>query len=211
MPKICGVYCFIYTPDGRCYVGSSVDIEKRRRAHIHYARSGRTSIAFQDALIVLGEHNFDFEVLEECEAGNRLEREHFYIQFLDSVAHGFNVDSNPTQWGCAHKCSWSTRAKLSATAKSRTPENRARRSEISKALWQSEEYRAKATKPRPPRPPHGPISPEQKAKLSAAMKGRRKTAAHRMRISRAMRARHVQKLMLDIRRLSGVEVVPGVS
>jgi group I intron endonuclease len=98
MGKICGVYCFIHIPDGRRYIGSSLDVHQRHRAHINQAKK-LTGFGFHRNMSALGVENFSFEILEVCEPQVRLEREHFYIVLHDSVKQGFNRRSDPTKVG----------------------------------------------------------------------------------------------------------------
>ena len=116
MKPICGIYAFIHRDTGRCYVGSSVDVHRRRKAHLATARRGAKTMIHKE-LRNLGAENFDFEILEECSKTERFAREHFYIQFLDAVQQsGFNVCSNPLE---KPDLTAAMKLKMSAAAKGR--------------------------------------------------------------------------------------------
>jgi group I intron endonuclease len=92
--KICGVYCFKHTETGRRYIGSSLDVFKRKE--IHEAASKRKNPQnFAKQLSFLGIGSFTFEVLECCLPERRFERESFWISFFNSAKAGFNVISEP--------------------------------------------------------------------------------------------------------------------
>lgn len=60
------VYRFFLKADGRSYVGSTVDLRKRRNLHVCLLRSGRhSSVPLQNAWNKYGEDAFGFEVLQE--------------------------------------------------------------------------------------------------------------------------------------------------
>lgn len=93
--KISGIYKITYIPDGRSYIGRSVDIAERFRQHIKCGlKAAKGAAPFYEALFSLGVENFTFEILQQCEFGQveeLVELESYYIDFYDSVISGFNT------------------------------------------------------------------------------------------------------------------------
>lgn len=164
---ISGIYCIIHRGTGLCYVGSSINIGKRRYEHIYDSRHGSTN-RFHIALRAFGEDAFDFEVLEECPQELLMDRERFYIVFTGAASiDGFNTRSNPNAT-YDHVVSDVTRARISASKKAQnrklTPE-------------QKEMVRISST---------GRIkSAECRAKMSAAHAGKKKSDEHRANLSKS--------------------------
>ncbi len=87
--KKCGVYQITCRPNGRVYVGSSVQIYVRWAEHRRRLRRGdHHSRRMQGAWDKYGEESFRFSVLEECPKDQLEKREQFY---LDSLKPAFNV------------------------------------------------------------------------------------------------------------------------
>lgn len=64
---ISAVYCFRNLVNGKRYVGSSVDVEGRRKSHISMLRRGKHhSVKFQHAWDKYGRGQFIFETLSAC-------------------------------------------------------------------------------------------------------------------------------------------------
>lgn len=86
-----GIYVYTNKIDGKQYVGKSIDIEKRRKGHLHKVQCGDNSL-FHNALRKHGENGFYFQVIEECSADTLDERERFYIKKLGSAyPNGYNL------------------------------------------------------------------------------------------------------------------------
>jgi len=91
LEKVSGIYCAIHRETGACYVGSSINVGRRRREHLKASRAGKNS-CFAKALRLHGESSFDFEILERCQQSELLRREEFYIALFGSAsAGGFNT------------------------------------------------------------------------------------------------------------------------
>lgn len=180
-----------------CYVGSAVDIYKRKREHLCFAKNGHHGALYK-AIRKYGESAFHFEVLDRCERKFLLERERFYIALLDAASiSGFNTHSVP--WRnetrrispitakrisvalTGKKLSPEHCAKISAFKKGfrHTPEAIRKISEASKN--QSLETRAKQVASRIGRK----MSAETRMKISAARTGIKFTAEHRAKLSTA--------------------------
>lgn len=91
-----GIYCAIHRETGQCYVGSSLNIWKRRSEHLSYARRGSMN-RFHIAIRKYGAGAFDLELLEVCSKENMLGRERFYIAMMGAAGiDGLNTRENPT-------------------------------------------------------------------------------------------------------------------
>ena len=92
--KVLGIYKITYIPDGRCYIGRSVDIAERFRQHIRCGlRASKGTAPFYNTLFTLGVENFTFEILQTGNANELADLESYWIDFYDSVASGFNTVS----------------------------------------------------------------------------------------------------------------------
>lgn len=81
--KICGVYK-ITSPKGRCYIGSSNNIENR----FSYYKTGsiRNQWLLKRSFEKYGVDNHTFEIIEECEPNDRLNRECYYGNLYKSLS-----------------------------------------------------------------------------------------------------------------------------
>ena len=121
--KISGVYVFT-SPSGGQYVGSAVDLDKRRSEHLRALRRGtHCNPALQKAFDKYGERNIKFDILMRCERQEVVAKEQ---HFIDSLKPRYNI----------------ARVAGSALGIKRTDEQNARRSAISKALLNDPVYRA---------------------------------------------------------------------
>jgi hypothetical protein len=77
----CGIYK-ITSPSGNCYVGQSVNIEKRWMAHRYSVKKERHNRAFTNAVKKYGIDSFVFEILEECSVDELTDREQFWMDKL---------------------------------------------------------------------------------------------------------------------------------
>ena len=84
-----GIYMFTNTCNGKSYIGQSLDIEKRYKAH-RFKVSEKS--LFHDELHYYGFHNFEFCVLEECDVSDLNEREIYYIKEYNTLfPFGYNI------------------------------------------------------------------------------------------------------------------------
>jgi group I intron endonuclease len=112
MDKKSGVYQITNKADGKKYVGSSSDIDRRRDRHFSRAKSGtHENKKLQNAFNEHGQDSFIFSVLEYCDESLLIQREQFYI---DALRPEYNL--SPTA-GCTKgvKLSQATKNKLSAS------------------------------------------------------------------------------------------------
>ena len=85
-----GVYRIRNIVNEKSYIGSAqISFRKRRNQHFHLLREGiHHCIYLQRAWNKYGEKNFVFEVLEECEVENCLNREQWW---LDNTSSKYNI------------------------------------------------------------------------------------------------------------------------
>lgn len=92
-PKTAGVYCIKNIIDGRVYVGSSINIDKRIKNHIwNINKSTHRNIHLVDSIKKYGWDSFFFIVLEECDVVDIVSREQFWIDYYKSYVdtNGYN-------------------------------------------------------------------------------------------------------------------------
>ncbi len=183
--KIQGVYRILNTINGKCYIGSSVNIKARWRSH-RTAMRAKTSecVKLQRAWNKYGEQSFSFNIVEII-SGNKEElykREQYYIDFYDSVRRGYNIlFSAGSCAGC--KLSDKTKSKMSEAHKieNLSDETRFRMSESHKRENLNEETRRKLSESAKKR--WGNLSAREKQRL--ARTGRTATEEARKNMSNA--------------------------
>lgn len=72
----CGIYQFTNKINGKIYIGQSICIERRKRAHY----TSTDSSPFHRAIRKYGKENFELIILEECSKEQLNEREIFWIK-----------------------------------------------------------------------------------------------------------------------------------
>lgn len=170
LPRIIGVYKITCTPNGRIYIGSSVNITHRWRCHrSHLQRDRHHNKHLQKAWTQYGGNAFVFEVIEVCDASKVIEREQSYLDALKPFApNGFNIALDACKVTLGRKRTPETRANISAALKGvgkgrrKSPETIARMSAAQKGRI---------------------ITPSAREKLSAANKGKKATAETRAKQS----------------------------
>ena len=167
-----GVYLIRCLPTAKVYVGKSQHIPRRWAKHCAALIKGvHTNPYLQRAWNKYGADAFEFHVLECVETVELLGSSElkYVLEFraLDS-AYGFNPNEVTADGG--FQVSEETRQKMSASGKARyalnpkvcTPEEKERLRELNKN--------------------RGPVSPETKARMSAASKGKPKSPEHRAKL-----------------------------
>lgn len=95
--QLSGIYRILNKINGNCYIGSSLNVEKRYKHHLSTLRhnSSRCSI-LQKAFNKYGEDNFEFQVILCCKPEYRLYYEQQLIRELNSQYNAFtNVSDSP--------------------------------------------------------------------------------------------------------------------
>lgn len=201
-----GIYKIENTHNGKVYIGSAVNIERRLRHHKTRLRCGHhKNRHLQSAWVKYGDGAFAFTVLLYCSRENLMFYEQRCIDGFDAVANGYNID--PVAGSTIGRAPNPERvAKMAATkrGKKQSPEVRA----IRKAAMNRPDVRAKfaasikAAVRKPKTAEHirkialanigKVISVETRAKLAAANLGKKNgphSAETRMKISSAQKGR----------------------
>lgn len=89
-----GIYKITNKINGNAYIGLSINIEKRWKAHIE--RSSDMSNKEYDKVLYkafrkYGIDNFEFEILEECKLEELKEKEIYWINYYNTFKHGYNA------------------------------------------------------------------------------------------------------------------------
>ena len=88
-----GIYKWTNLINNKVYIGQSVNITARKAEHIKLAKNENYTTNIAKAIRKYGVENFNFEILEECSSDKLDEREHYYIQYYDSLnkEKGYNM------------------------------------------------------------------------------------------------------------------------
>jgi len=79
-----GVYQIINDVTQRCYIGSTVNLQRRFSDHKRDLNRGtHHSPILQNAWNKHGESKFRFEIIEKCEKSHLIEREQYYFNILN--------------------------------------------------------------------------------------------------------------------------------
>ncbi len=87
------IYCYEY--QGKYYIGSTKDLNKRKQEHKNGTKAGDTK--FKKAIEIIGFDNFNYKVLKTIRFNDiheLWELENSYIKKFNSVENGFNVRYN---------------------------------------------------------------------------------------------------------------------
>ncbi|MGL5329774.1 MAG: GIY-YIG nuclease family protein, partial [Peptostreptococcaceae bacterium] len=89
--EISGIYQIRNIDNGKVYIGSSKDVDKRWKQHIYSLNNkSHHSIKLQRAWDKYGQESFSFEIIEQCEEGKLLYLEQYYIDTNNSYKDGYN-------------------------------------------------------------------------------------------------------------------------
>jgi group I intron endonuclease len=157
-----GIYKISNTFNGKFYIGSAVNIEKRWRTHkTNLAQGKHHSRHLQSAWNKYGAGAFEFSVIEACSVFALIFREQHFIDTLCpeyNISHtaGSSLGVKHTEDGRRNNSdaqkgktfSSEHREKLSAAAKNRTAEHREKLSTAHKGKTFSDETRGKMSEAR---------------------------------------------------------------
>ena len=91
---ITGIYKITNKINGNAYIGLSVNIKKRWKAHIERSRNihdKEYEKVLYRAFRKYGIENFSFEIIEECPKEKLKEREIYWISYYDTYKNGYNA------------------------------------------------------------------------------------------------------------------------
>lgn len=114
-----GIYKITNLKNFKVYVGSTITgFIHRYKSHYEKLRTNNHKgyPVLQNSVNKHGIENFEFEILEICSKDIILEREKYWIEFLNSIENGYNLNPNPTESLFANK---DIRAKAAKTLKER--------------------------------------------------------------------------------------------
>lgn len=89
-----GIYKITNKINNNSYIGLSVDIERRWKAHCQRYQDPNNKEydkVLYKAFRKYGIDNFSFEIIEECDAKQLQEKEKYWIAFYDTYNHGYNA------------------------------------------------------------------------------------------------------------------------
>lgn len=87
-----GIYKITCLENGRFYIGSAKNFKKRWSRHLNDLRNNKhDNVHLQRAYNKYGRDGFSFEVVEECDIGDLLILEQFYLDELKPYEGGFNI------------------------------------------------------------------------------------------------------------------------
>lgn len=92
--NISGIYKILNIVNKKFYIGSSCNMYKRKKEHLRQLELNKHhSIKLQRAYNKYGKDNFVFEIVEYVNKKDLLKREQYWIDKLDAVKNGYNVNN----------------------------------------------------------------------------------------------------------------------
>lgn len=89
----CGIYRIFVKSNNKSYIGSSVNLNYRKYKHFWLLRKNKHDNLFlQNAFNKFGEKNFIFEILENCNPSELIEKENYYIKQYNSNLSDFGYN-----------------------------------------------------------------------------------------------------------------------
>ena len=176
--RICGIYKITNTMNGKCYIGQSVNIEKRWE-YYKYGTKDNTPILY--AIRKHGLNNFKFEVVEECSIESINTRERYWIDRINSLSpNGYNLSTGgrKTTWTYRPSAETLKKRSIALTGKKRTEETKRKMSESQKGRKVSPEIVEKIRQANLGKKPWNkgtPMSDNAKKKLSESKTGKPST------------------------------------
>ena len=175
-PRVSGIYRFINFVTGHLYVGSAINLYRRRIDHIKDLRVNKHKNEYlQNAWNKYGEINFIFEVLELCDKLKLLEREQHWIDRLNCVRpNGYNL--NPTAGSNIGKVfseDFRIKARNRQTGKRHSEETKQRMSEAQANRTRDPSIGLKISQAKKGKNIGRKHPPEQIAKMKVAQQNRR--------------------------------------
>lgn len=112
IPKASGIYKITNIVNGKCYVGSAVNLHKRKMEHFIALRGTKhCNKKIQNSFNKHGEVNFVFSVIELCGKGDLIVREQFWIDEIKPIYNICKIAGSTL--GLVH--TEETKAKIAAT------------------------------------------------------------------------------------------------
>jgi len=182
-----GIYQIENQTNGKRYIGSSVNVQRRQANHLSALRHRRhKNPHLQAAFKKYGEEAFAFTILEQVEDSAQLiPREQYY---LDTLNPEYNIALTAGS-NLGRRCSMETLKRMSDAQKGKhlSAETRKKISEAHIGVRLSEEHRRNISEAKKGTHP----TAETRNKMSEAQKGKSLSEEHRRKISEAERGKHV--------------------
>lgn len=145
-----GIYYITNKVNNKVYVGSSVNLSRRKNKHFSELRCGvHTNIHLQRAFSKDGEANFTFEIAEEVPKDRLFEVENQYLTLAKALPffyYNINHVAEGGRLGRKHSEESKQRMSKALTGKKRTEETKRKISEIKLGTKHSEETKRKISK-----------------------------------------------------------------
>jgi group I intron endonuclease len=90
----CGIYKITNLIDKKIYIGSSINLENREYRHFWMLKKGiHDNSHLQNSFNKYGIQSFEFDIIEECDESNLIDKENHYINFyLSNIQdYGYNM------------------------------------------------------------------------------------------------------------------------
>lgn len=190
---VMGVYFILNTKNGKKYVGSSVDINRRLRGHINALRKGtHVNVHLRRAWDIDGEECFETGICEVVDSADKLiEREQFWI---DTCGDYNLAPAAGSTLGFKQSEEFKEKARVRMSGENnhmfgvKRPEIGELMRSVHSGTTLTEEHKRKMSLARKG-VPNGPMSDETKAKISDANRGKVRTDEHRLAMSMGQRSR----------------------
>ena len=165
IPKRSGIYRILNKNNGKVYIGSAANLQKRRNAHLRNLRNGdHINSHLQYAWLKYGADSFAFQIVEFVDDVNDLiKREQFWIDTLNCTVRAYGYNISPiagSQLGMKH--TEETKARISAAGFNMSAEVKAKISAAGRGRPWTAAKREKST--------GWKHTDESKAKMSASLK-----------------------------------------
>ena len=87
-----GIYKITNKKNGMCYIGQSVNLADRLRAHIKAGLGiDSSNNKLYTAMKQFKVENFTYEIIEECKREELNDKEHMWIKYFHSEEYGYNM------------------------------------------------------------------------------------------------------------------------
>lgn len=112
-----GIYKIVNNINGKLYIGSSNNIEKRLKYHNSLLKHNKHYNKHLQSSFNINPDNFTFNILQICDMDNLLLQEKYFIDQFSTLNpdHGFNKAPNPNSGTRGLKWSCESKQKLSKT------------------------------------------------------------------------------------------------
>lgn len=93
-----GIYKITHKITGKCYIGQSIELERRLYSHINGWNNSRIDRAIKNE-----PQNFTYEIIELCNKEELNEKEIYWINYYDSYIDGYNRTPGGSFYSCPTK------------------------------------------------------------------------------------------------------------